>query len=171
MRLHQLVRLRWLLTALLIAGAALFTMAVAAERNAGDDHPEVAASGESSETNENAEVGEAPAANESPEAHSAEARGAEAEKVLGIDVESTPLVLLAVGASIAFAVAVWSSDRRSVLLAAGLFALVFAVLDVTEVAHQVGESRAGIAVLAALIALVHLAATFVAQGRRTSGKV
>ena len=48
------------------------------------------------------------------------------------------------------------------LLAVGVIALVWAVLDVREVVHQLDESRTGIALLAIGAALLHLAAAAVA---------
>jgi hypothetical protein len=48
--------------------------------------------------------------------------------------------------------------RRELLLVAGLFVLVFAVLDVRELLHQFDESNEGIALLVILIALLHAAA-------------
>jgi DMSO/TMAO reductase YedYZ heme-binding membrane subunit len=48
------------------------------------------------------------------------------------------------------------------------FAVVFAVFDIAEVAHQIKESRAALALLAATIALVHVATTVVAEQRTTT---
>ena len=92
-------------------------------------------------------------------AHSQE----EEEELFGIDLESTPLVVLAVVASLALAAAAWLRPRWALLLVAvGAAMLVFAALDVREVLHQIDENSTGLAVLAGLVALLHLTAALVA---------
>jgi len=127
--------MRALLVALLVASTALFAAGAIAERS---------------------QSGEPAAA----EAH----EGSERETVRGVDVESTPLIVIAVlgGLGLAALVAAPPGRRRPVLLAVGAIALVWAVLDVREVVHQLGESRTGIALLAIGAALLHLAAGAVA---------
>jgi hypothetical protein len=175
------VRPRWLLPALLVVAAALFAVGVAAERS--DDHhdePAAAAepgSHEESEGNEGADHDEAADASESTEQREAEAAGGnadeeaeEGETLLGVNVESTAMVVLAVAVSVVLAVAVWWRRDRWLLWAVGVFALVFAVFDVAELVHQIRERRTGIAVIAAAIALLHLAAAVIAEttaSRRT----
>ena len=149
MKVSECARVRWLLGALLIAAAALFAIGVARE---GDSHSEKSVSTESAEHNESGEEA-GHAATESP------------ETVLGLNLESTPLAIGAVLASVALAVATWRTNHKLVLLAAGLFAIAFAVLDIAELAHQVNKSATGLAVLAGVIAALHLAAAFVAQRR------
>lgn len=140
----------WLLPTLLVIGAALFVAGVAAERNTGDVH--IASTGHA----ESGEVGE----------HAETADGGEREAVLGFGVESTPLVVAAVATSMALAALTWRRSAVPLLVVTTLFALAFAVLDVAEVLHQLDESHTGIALLAALIALVHVAAAAVAAPRR-----
>jgi hypothetical protein len=48
-----------------------------------------------------------------------------------------------------------------------VFALLFAAFDVVEVIHQLSDDRGGLALLAAVVALLHLAAAFVAESRAT----
>ena len=76
--------------------------------------------------------------------------------------------MLAVVISVALAAATWSSDRKLILLVTALFAAAFAVLDVAELSHQIKESAATIAVIAAIIALRHAAATLLAEQRRAA---
>ena len=147
MKITDLVRVRWLLSALLVAATALFVVGAAIES---DSHAESVTSSESAEHDEAAE-----------QAESAES----SETVLGIDLESTPLVVVAVVISVALAAASWFTNRKLVLLVAALFAVAFAVLDIAEFAHQLEKSAAGLAVLAAIIAVLHAAATFVAWQR------
>ena len=128
MRIADLPRLRWLLGTLLIAAAALFAIGVATE---GDVHHETvttAESGEHNEATEQAAHNEPSEATESP------------ETILGANLESTPLVAIAVTISIGLAVANWRTDRRLVLLITALFAIGFAVLDAAEFAHQIKQS-------------------------------
>lgn len=149
MNLADVSKMRWLLSALLIAGAALFTIGVTIERNIEDDH---------TEATEQTEPGEA----SERESHSEEG---EEETVLGLNLESPLLVALGIAVSLALAVGAWRSNARVVLIAAGAFAAAFAALDIAEAAHQADESRVGLVVLAALVALVHLTAVVVAVQR------
>jgi hypothetical protein len=74
--------------------------------------------------------------------------------------ESTPLVVLAVvvGLALAAGAATRLGRRRAFLLAVAAIALAWAALDARELAHQLDESRAGIAAIAAAVALLHLGA-------------
>lgn len=143
---------RWL-AALIAVAATLFAIGVSIEKS--DTHTEPAdvhlegesAEGEGSESAEAAEGGEA------------HAEGEEDEKLLGIDLESTPLIVAAVVASLALAAGAWTRpDSRALLALISIAMLAFAVLDIREVAHQLDEDETGIALLAALVALLHLAA-------------
>jgi hypothetical protein len=80
------------------------------------------------------------------------------ERILGVDVEAPGAVVLAVAVSVALAVGLWIRRQRWLAVAAVGVAVVFAVFDVDEIAHQLGESRNGLAVLAGVIAAGHLAA-------------
>ncbi len=140
------------IAALLIAGAALFAIGTAIER--GRDHHEAA--GETggpeseaghNEANENAATG---------------AEAAESNKVLGLDVEATPFVVLGVVASLALATVAWRWPQRSVFVAVAGFALLFVVLDGAEVSHHVSDDSAGLAMLAGGVAAIHLSAGAVA---------
>lgn len=188
MTLRELCQPRWLLSSLLIAGAALFAIGVAAERNVNDTHTETstetASTGEVG-TETTAATGEAAEAGGGEVAHTDETTGEAApiaepagegaghsestsETFLGLNLESTPLVIIAAAASILLAVINWRRNVRALLLATMAFAVVFAVFDIAEVAHQINESRAGLAILAATIALVHVATTVVAEQRATT---
>jgi hypothetical protein len=149
-------RLRWTPVALLVTSTALFAVGVIAERSDADQHAEPASvHTESVDELEAAEHSEA-----------AEEQAETDETLLGIDVESTPLVVLAVLVGLALAVlaATRAGDHAGVLSAIALIALVWAVLDVREALHQVDESRTGVALLATGVAVLHLA-TAAAAGR------
>ena len=168
MTLGQIWLTRWLLSSLLVAGAALFAIGVAAERHATDQHstestaqvtqPSTGGTGSGESSTSETATPEA-ATSESPHLH------ASTEQVFGINIESTGLVIVACVLSLSLGLLAWRTSGRLVLLIAATFAAIFAALDVTELVHQIGESRAGIATLAALILLVHLASALVAERR------
>ena len=189
MTLRELAQPRWLLSSLLIAGAALFAIGVAAERNANDTHTETgtetantaeqgtaatsptgeaaeAGVGEVSHTDETSGEGTAPIAE--PAGEAAGNSESSNETFLGLNLESTPLVIIAAAASLALAAFTRRRNLRALLFATMAFAVVFAVFDIAEVAHQIKESRAGLALLAATIALVHVVTTVVAEQRATT---
>ena len=82
---------------------------------------------------------------------------------LGIDVEAWPFVATAALASLALAAAAWLRPRQLGLLmfvAAAMIA--FAALDLREVFHQADADESGLASLAGVVAILHLAAGAVA---------
>ena len=87
----------------------------------------------------------------------------------GVDLESTPLIVLAVlaGLALSAAAATELGRRRAFLLAVVVIALAWGVLDVRELVHQLDESRGGIAAIALAVAVLHLLAAAVA-GRGAS---
>jgi uncharacterized membrane protein len=83
--------------------------------------------------------------------------------VLGVDLEATPFVVLAAAFSLGLALAVWLRPEWRLLLALVAAAMVvFAALDVREVVHQLDEDNGGLAMLAGVVAALHLAAALVA---------
>jgi len=163
--------MRTLLVALLLVATALSAVGAIAERSHKDEPngAEMHTSGEA--------AGESPAAQEqeqaetSGESNDARENGAAAEThteaseaVLGVDVESTPLIVLAVFVGLGLAALVASSFGRlpGVMIAVALIALAWAALDGREVVHLLDESRTGIAVIAITVAALHLAAALLA---------
>jgi hypothetical protein len=148
-------RLRWTLIALLVASTALFAIGVIAERSDADEHAEPAS----------AQVSESSEASEGEEGHTegATAESEEDEAFLGVDLESTPLVALAVVVGLGFAAlaATRFGQLPGFLGLVALVALVWAALDMREFLHQLDESRTGIAVVAIAVAVLHLAAAAV----------
>jgi hypothetical protein len=156
-------RLRGLLIALLVVSTALFAVGVIAERSEADEHTEpataqVAETGEAEGTHEE---GEEAGAGEQPAGE--EAHDDDGEALLGVDLESTPLVVLAVIAGLGLAALAATRFGRLLgfLFAVCVIALAWAVLDIREVVHQLDDSRTGIAVVAAIVAALHLAAAAV----------
>jgi hypothetical protein len=94
-----------------------------------------------------------------PETAAEHADEASSEKLLGLDPESTALVIAAVAISLLLAWAVWvRPDRLPLLALVALAMLVFAALDVREALHQGDEGNTGLAILASAIAILHIAA-------------
>lgn len=185
MTLRNLSQPRWLLSSLLIAGAALFAIGVAAERHATANHTETrteavspaqvttaqtAPAGETGgeATHTDGTTSEGTTHTEAPTGETKGHSESSGETVFGLNLESNALVIVAVAVSLALAALTWMRNRRSLLFATMAVALVFAAFDVAEVAHQIKESRTGLATLAAAIALVHLATALVAEQRATT---
>ncbi len=118
-----------------------------------------------------AHAGESAGRAKAKAAESAAARGAQGAsrethaelKPLGVDIEAVPFVVMAALVSLGLAAAAWWRPRWLPLLVvvAGAM-LAFTALDVREVFHQNDEGQAGLAVLAGVVAAVHLAAAIVA---------
>ncbi len=193
MSLRTLTQQRWLLSTLLIAGAALFTVGVAAERHATDHHTESgteatsspahatqppsttaggdADGGETTQTSTatgGSDGGEATTHTEAPGGEATGQSETSGETVFGVNLESNGPVAVAIIISLGLAILTWMHNRRSLLLVTLAFALMFAVFDIAEITHQIKESRAGLAVLAASIAVVHLMTAAVARQRATT---
>jgi hypothetical protein len=79
------------------------------------------------------------------------------ETILGVSPESTEAVIAAVLLSIGLAVAVLRWPRRWVFVVVAIIALAFAVADIVEASEKF-ESEAGIAIIATVVAIGHLAA-------------
>jgi hypothetical protein len=149
-----ILRLHWLLSVLMVAATALFAIGVAAERGQHDhdsDSAHVEGAGEENH-DESTETG----SHESGE-----------ENTFGIDTERPAIVVPAVVASLAMAVVVWFRRDIWLMWTVAVFALLFAAFDVVEVIHQLSDDRGGLALLAAVVAVFHLAAAFVAETRAT----
>jgi hypothetical protein len=165
---------RWvtLFVTLLLAAAAAFVIGVAVERDQG--HAESAHSQSpvpsAGEAGNHSEAGEGGSHSEAGEHGSEPTENGEAgktggtgehdsdESVLGIDPESNAAVTTAVLISVLLAAVVWRWPVLPTLLAGAVFCLVAAAFDIREVAHQTAEGRTGVAVLAALVAALHVAA-------------
>lgn len=153
---------RSLLALLIVVATGLFVVGVTIERGQEAGHTGPAsvdvASHEESETNEQHEttevteaVGEAAEHDES------------GERVLGVDAESWPVVAAVALAGLLLAAAIWTRRAPPWLLIVGAIALAaFAVADLREVGHQLDENNAGLAVLAAAVAVLHGAAAALA---------
>ena len=155
--------LRLTLIALLVASTAVFAVGAIAESSQSESHGEPAAQQEPAGTHD--EGGEeAEGTGESRAASEQQAHVEQGEELLGVDTESTPLIVMAVIGGLGLAAAAASSigRRTGVLVAIALVMGVWTALDVREVVHQLDESRAGIAVLAMFAAALHLIAAVIA---------
>ena len=130
--------------------------------------------GESAEHRDSGESGERASHKETSETTNATIRGEStttettthseaSEKLLGVNPESTGLLVVAVVASLLLAAGVWWLGTSPLVLGAVAVAMaVFGALDVREVVHQADESRTGLMLLAALVAVLHFAAAALA---------
>jgi hypothetical protein len=153
-----------LLAVLIVAATGLFAIGVAIERS---QETQTEGSAELSHV-EGVSAESAEGEAESAEAGHTEGGGSEeaghsdsGEELLGIDPESVGLVIVAMVVSLGLAAAVWLRPEISWLLwlvAASM--LVFAALDVREFIHQLDESRGGLAVLVAVVTLLHAGAAW-----------
>lgn len=85
------------------------------------------------------------------------------ETLFGNDPESTPLVVLAIVASLLLAAGCWFRPEWRWLLVVTAFAMAgFAVLDLREVIHQLDESDTGLASVAVAVATLHVTAAVTA---------
>ncbi len=171
------MRGRSFLVGLIVAATATLVIGVVLERNAGETHPPEATAPESKpapsgegeaapgvETGPKEETNGGEARGEAKAHVAEEASGSESDaRVLGVDLESRPFVILAALASLGLAAAAWVRPRWILLFVAiALAMLVFASLDVREVTHQLDENRDGLAILAGVVAALHLGAALVA---------
>jgi hypothetical protein len=167
-----------LLMGLMAFALFLFVIGVVAERNAlaaktapcvqqqvngaggsSGESAEAAAGGEGAETPTSVPCAESP----SEGAHEGGAVGAttnstegQTERILGVAVDDPGVVVLIAFGWLVLIAGMVLFGRRVLLLvlAAAAIAVLF---DVAEVVHQLGEQRPGIAALAALVALGHVA--------------
>ena len=138
-------RLRALLAGLLVVSAILFAVGSTVERHQHGKEATAAAHQEGS-----GESGEESTAH-------AETHGEKGVTLLGINTESLGLEIAAIVASLVLATAALLLRQRLVLLAIIAFGLVFAAGDIRELVHQINESHAGIAAIAAIMIALHLA--------------
>src|SRR5438093_10338105 len=155
-----LTRLRAALVLLLVSSGLLFAIGSTIQRHQhhSEPHPNVAASTESSSGETGNESGSGESAT-----HVEQGTGEAGAKILGVNTESVALMIVAVVASLLLAFAVWLGRwPRPVLLCAAGFGLVFAAGDGRELVHQLDESHAGLAAIAAILIGLHLAVTALA---------
>jgi hypothetical protein len=146
--------LRAVLAGLLVVSAVLFAVGSTVERHQNHSEAPAAAHHEGSgETSDESSVDEGTAT---------ETRGESGVKVLGLNTESVGLEIAAIVSSLALAAAALFVRRPVVWLAVVVFGVVFAAGDVRELAHQINESHAAIATIAAVLFVLHLAMTGIA---------
>jgi hypothetical protein len=161
------VLLRKVLVSLIVLSTVAFAVGAIAEHSSGEptaegsgtEAPAHGSSGEAVEGSaESGEVGGevAPVSEGSEEPN-------DEETLFGTDPESTPLVVLAIVASLLLAAGCWFRPEWRWLLVVTAFAMAaFAVLDLREVIHQLDESDAGLASVAGAVATLHVAAAVTA---------
>jgi hypothetical protein len=170
--------LRAWLAILLVASAVLFFAGIYLDRGTTpteapaavvpSSQPEVSPAeggGEAGEAGHSEAPASAEAAGETATEHAAEARP------FGIDLESPILVGGAIVISLVLAFAILRTTSPLVLMTIIGFALLFTLFDVLEVSHQLGASRSELAVIAAILAALHIATALLALRlvRQTQG--
>jgi hypothetical protein len=164
------MNLRAAVVGLIVLATIGFVVGTTIERNSEEAHadsPSAASSENSGESQgEAGESEEHRAAESGGESTSTESSGGEAAhgefQPFGIDIEAVPFIVLGALGSLAIAAAVWIRPRSLPILGIAAVAMVlFAALDVREVFHQVDENRTALAVLAGVVAVLHLAAAAV----------
>jgi len=146
------------LAALLIGSAILFLVGSTIERN--HRHHETAAAktsevsgGEKSTNGETGGEGSKPS-----ESHTRPVSGEAGAKILGVNTESLALSIIAVVLSFLLAGLIWlGAWPRLVRVAWLAFGRVFAAGDGRELLHQLTESNAGLASVAPILLVLHLA--------------
>ena len=149
--------IRRLLVSLIVLSTVAFTVGAIAEHSSG----EPAAEGSRTEAPAHGEVAPISEGSDEPNGE---------ETLFGKDPESTPLVVLAIVASLLLAAGCWFRPEWRWLLVVTAFAMAaFAVLDLREVIHQLDESDTGLAFVAGAVATLHVAAavTAVVLARRS----
>ncbi len=166
------VFLRWVIAVLLVVSAVLFTTGVLLERGGETTTGHRPPSTEQTHTGETGgETGSETTPHtetEMPTTPHTETAHTERERVLGVPVDSPAAVTGAIALSLLLALAIWRRPTRRVLLATAAFAAAATILDLAEIPHQIDHSRGGLAALAALIAVLHLAAAAAAAALWTT---
>lgn len=155
----QLTRLRVALVLLLVGSGLLFAIGSTIERHQHhNEHPAAVKSGGES----SGESGGETSSGESTK-HMEKSHGETGATILGVNTESVALTVIAVIASLLLALAVWLGRwPRLVLPCVAGFGLVFAAGDGRELVHQLDESNAGLAAIAAILIGLHLAVAVLA---------
>jgi hypothetical protein len=167
--------LRAAIVALIVLATAGFVVGTTIERNSNQPATESPAQRASESPPEGGgrpaeHVGESPA-------HVAHEASHGEVRPFGVDIEAPVFVILAALASLALAGAVWIWPRSLLVLAGvGLVMVLFAVLDIREISHQLDEHRTGLVALAGAVAALHLSAAaaiglIARTDRRTSRRV
>jgi hypothetical protein len=161
----NLLHARWLLSVLLVIGAGLMTIAVVVERAVDDhDRTEASAHAAASETSEHEEPAEGADRDAGTVVEHTEVHESDHEDLLGVP-ESGPLVVIGLCIAVGLAALVWRRNDPWLLLSVAAFAGVIAVFDVAEGIQQINSERAGLAVLATIVALAHGTVMLVAVRR------
>lgn len=148
-------RLAALFAMLISLSTAAFVVGASVEQNQGHSEPGVTETHTDEGSESHGEGGSE--AGEGAKPHS---EGS--ETIAGIDVESTPLIVLGAVLSLVLAGAAVRWPRREVFAIAVAFCVGFAALDGRELAHQLDEDANAVALFAALTLALHLLAAAVA---------
>ncbi len=161
MRMY-LTRLRAALVLLLVGSGVLFAIGSTVERHQHHAEAHPAAAKTTGESSTSGETGSEGSSTESAK-HVEKGHGEAGARILGVNTESVALTVVAVVLSLLLALVVWLGrwSRLALFCVAG-FGLVFAAGDGRELVHQLDESHAGLAAVAAILIGLHLAVSVLA---------
>src|SRR2546423_5047434 len=171
-RSDSVMSVRAAIVGLIVLATVGFVVGTTIERNSKESHAETPAAtrsegsteshaeGAGSEVKRAAEPGSDGESTHAGEGVPAGGEAAHREfQPFGVNIEAVPFIVLAALLSLGLAAAVWTRPQSLVVLGVVAAAMVlFAALDVREIFHQVDEGRTGLAVLAGVVAALHLAA-------------
>jgi hypothetical protein len=150
---------RQLLAALLTIAAVLLLVGVAREHALRRSEAKPAATAiepaHTEGSNEDSQATERTTAGSSVQTHSEKASEG---RVLGVDIETWPIVIAFAAVSLGLAIALLRGRGRAVVVITGLVAGVAAAFDMAEIAHQLKESRTSLVVIAGAVTALHIAA-------------
>jgi hypothetical protein len=150
--------LRQLLAALMVTAAALFMVGVAREHSLHHSEAKPATATEPTHTeggDEGSHTAERTSPQSSTETHS---ESTTEGRVLGINIETWPIVIAFAALLLGLAIALVRSRSRTVVAVTALVAGVAAAFDIAEVAHQTKESQTSLVVIAIVVTALHVAA-------------
>ena len=142
-----------MIAGLLVAATIFFVWGAIAERS---DHHDTRAT---TQTRQEGECGE------SPGEHASEGGTTESASEyhpLGVNLESTPLIIIAALISIALAGLVAFRPNPAVLVAVVVLGAAFTALEIAEVIHQADRDETGLVTLALAAGVLHAAAAILA---------
>jgi hypothetical protein len=165
---------RRIIAGVIVLGAAVFLVGIGVEHATSASHSETVvpggttSSGPESGGHESggtdADQGRATHPMSAGEQSTSTSRNEESVGIAGLTIpaEDPVIVALAVAVSLGVAGLLMFRRERSIVVVAAVVAAVFAIVDCAELAHQVSESRATVAILAATTKLVHISAALAA---------
>src|SRR3954447_21877218 len=154
-----------LIGALLGLATVFFVWGAAAEHSG---HSETSHAATASESSGNGET-TAEHANETTAGTSSEAQGESEYRPLGINLESTTVIVIAAVVSLLLAALVVWRPSKGPLLAVVVLSAAFAVVEIIEVVHQADVNNTGLLIVALAACITHTAVALLAGNELRAG--